>query len=108
MEKGIRFVLKAKGVSEDVKLTVMQRADTPGDWHVGHLDGRPAVGNERGEWFLLADDAIIHNPGQRLIWLVKLEDGVWSCIHEMHWRDAPTSPPPIQGEQPDYIEEENA
>lgn len=89
-----------------MNLTVMERADAPGDWHIGLLDGRPAIGNNKGEWFLLREDAIIHNPGQRLIWLVKLDDGTWSCIHEMHWRGEALEPPQIDPEKPDYVEGE--
>lgn len=104
MEKGARFGLVVKGAPTILKLTVMQRADSPGDWHIGYLDGRPAVGNYHGEWFVLTDDAVVHNRGQRLIWLVKLGDNVWSCIHEMHWQGEPVPPPPIREERPDYIE----
>lgn len=92
------------GILRNVKLTVLERAEKQNDWHIGYLDERPAIGNQRGEWFLLHEDAMIHNPGQRLIWLVKLEDGVWSCIHEMHWRLEPIPPPDVAHHKPDYVE----
>lgn len=90
--------------SSPVKLTVLERAEKSTDWHIGYLDQRPAIGNQEGEWFLVRDDAVVHNPGQQLIWLVKMDDGVWSCIHEMHWRLDPIPPPDVGGLKPDYIE----
>ncbi len=85
-------------------LTVIERAQAAGDWHIGYLDGKPAIGNRRGEWFLLNSDAFVHNPGQSLIWVVKLDDGVWECIHEKLWPQGEPIPAPDTGTQPDYVE----
>jgi len=85
-------------------LTVVERVQVAGDWHIGYLDQRPAIGNNRGEWFLLETDAVIHNPGQGLVWIVKLDDGVWECIHEKHWPTETIAPPITSSCRPDYIE----
>lgn len=85
-------------------LTVVERVQAAGDWHIGYLDQRPAIGNHAGEWFLLESDAVIHNPGQGLVWIVKLEDGVWECVHEKHWPVETILPPPRRAGSPDYVE----
>ena len=92
-----------------MKLVVSHRATRPGDWHVGHLDGRPAIGDQRGNWYLVPGDAVIHNPGDRLVWVLKHEYGVWECIHEMHWQDQYVdSPGKWVKERPDYVERVDA
>lgn len=87
-----------------MELVVLERAKGGDDFDIGYLDGRPAVGRG-GAWRLVDADAIIHNPFERLVWLLKHEHGVWECIHDMHWQDQYVDPPErwIQGE-PDFIE----
>ena len=57
------------------ELVVTQRAYSPGDWHVGYLDETPAIGSDDGRWYFVTTDAVIHNPGDRLVWIVKQEFG---------------------------------
>jgi len=70
-----------------MRLVVSHRARAEGDLSLGYLDGRPAVGDELGRWYAITHGAVIHNPGERLVWIAKTEDGVWECIHDMHWQD---------------------
>ncbi len=88
-----------------MKLTVTQRAYSPGDWHVGYLDETPAIGDQYGRWYTVSTDAVIHNPGDRLVWVLKHEYGVWECLHDMHWQDQYVDPQTKWiKETPDYVE----
>lgn len=88
-----------------MKLQVSHRAEHATDWHLGHLDGQPAVGDAQGNWYKLRDHAIVHNSGERLVWTVKLDYGVWECIHDMHWQDQYVDPPSKWTQNgPDHVE----
>lgn len=88
-----------------MKLVVSHRATHPGDWHVGHLDGRPAVGDQQGNWYVVTGDVVVHNPGDRLVWVLKHEYGHWECVHDMHWQDQYVDPPSRWvKDQPDFVE----
>ena len=88
-----------------LKLVVNHRASADGDLSLGYLDERPAVGDANGRWYLVDSDAIIHNSGERLVWIVKHEHGIWECIHDMHWQDQYVDPKSrwVTG-TPDYVE----
>lgn len=87
-----------------MKLVVNHRARTQGDLSLGYLDGQPAVGDSKGRWYLATSDAVVHNPGEHLVWIAKHE--VWECIHDKHWQDQYVDPKEKWvKEQPDYCEE---
>lgn len=89
-----------------MKLVKTHRAEAERDWHIGYLDDDPAIGDHEGNWYRVTSDAVIHNPEERLVWVVKHEYGIWECIHDMHWQDQYVDPRDkwTQGE-PTYKEE---
>ena len=86
-------------------LIVTHRATHPTDWHLGRLDGQPAVGDHEGNWYIVDSDAVIHNPGDRLVFVLKHEYGEWECVHDMHWQDQYVDPHDRWVKPtPDYVE----
>lgn len=68
-----------------MKLTYAQRAYIPGDWHIGYLDGKPAIGDFNGRWYLVEEKTVIHNRHAKLVWIVNHESHGWECISDKLW-----------------------
>lgn len=88
-----------------MKLVLLQRAHEAGDWHIGYLDDRPAIGDHEGRWYIVDNDAVIHNPKSRLVWIVNHQSGGWECLSDKLWpREALAALPERKPSRPDFQE----
>lgn len=89
----------------EAHLTILEQGGNDAEWHIGYVGSKPAVGDSQGRWYIVPDDAIVPQSSQQLVWL--LQDGEWSCLHQMHWnpkQTPPTSPDRWLGNGPALVE----
>jgi hypothetical protein len=76
------------GVAEDAltmgtKLVVANRPEAQIDWSVGYLDGVPAVGDGRGDWYCVQADTAVLNEFEGMVW--HLSAGEWRPVARRSW-----------------------
>lgn len=70
-------------MSDNSELVVLEESGYDGEWRIGYVAKRPAVGDSEGRWYYVPEETIVPQTSKSLVWM--LQDNEWSCLHTMHW-----------------------
>lgn len=70
-------------MSNNNELIVLEESGHDGEWRIGYVAGKPAVGDSAGRWYHVPEETIVPQTSKKLVWM--LQDDEWSCLHTMHW-----------------------
>ena len=84
---------------------IVRRSQANTDWHIGYLDGVPAVADDASAWYEVDEGTALLNRYEGYVWIVR--GGKWASIYADLYDGDLANGDDITAFGPDYVEGED-